>query len=161
MSNLIHPNQVTLERVDGIPHDGVAGSENSPTELALRVTRTRERLGLSREEFAHRTGMNIGYLANFERNPRALVSGGLLLRIAKALETSPAELLNRSPVFQIIDADNDVGALGSSDNPGEGDCDAVGGGRTLVQGRSGELGLVTRCAVNVALLARVSGLFPD
>jgi len=48
---------------------------------------------MSVEELASRTGVDPGYLAYFESNPDANLSGGTLLLIALALDTTPVELL--------------------------------------------------------------------
>ena len=44
------------------------------------------------EELASRTGIDPGYLAYFETNPDARLSGGTLLLLALALDTTPFEL---------------------------------------------------------------------
>jgi len=62
------------------------------SDLARRVTARREELGLSVEELASRTGIDPGYLAYFESTPDANVSGGTLLLLALALDTSPFDL---------------------------------------------------------------------
>ena len=48
---------------------------------------------MSVEELATAAGIDPGYLAYFERTPDANLSGGTLLLIALALDTSPRELL--------------------------------------------------------------------
>jgi len=48
---------------------------------------------MSVEELASRAGIDPGYLAYFESNPDANLSGGTLLLIALALDTTPLELL--------------------------------------------------------------------
>ena len=48
---------------------------------------------MSVEELATAAGVDPGYLAYFERSPDANLSGGTLLLIALALDTSPRELL--------------------------------------------------------------------
>lgn len=62
------------------------------SDLARRVMHRREELGLSHEEVAQRTGMDAGYLEYVEQNPGAALSNGSLLRLARALDTTPASL---------------------------------------------------------------------
>jgi hypothetical protein len=61
-------------------------------DLARRIAHRRDELGLTREEVARRAGMDMGYLDYFEHNPAAALSIGTWLRLAKALETTPASL---------------------------------------------------------------------
>jgi len=68
-------------------------SGSHASDLARRVATRREELGLSVEELASRTGIDPGYLAYFESNPDARLSGGTLLLLALALDTTPFELL--------------------------------------------------------------------
>jgi transcriptional regulator with XRE-family HTH domain len=67
-------------------------SGSHASDLARRATARREELGLSVEELASRTGIDPGYLAYFESDPDARLSGGTLLLLALALETTPFEL---------------------------------------------------------------------
>jgi len=62
------------------------------TDLARRITARRAQLGLSVEELAARAGLDPGYLAYFESSPDAVLSGGSLVLLALALETTPFEL---------------------------------------------------------------------
>ena len=52
----------------------------------------REELGMSVQELSTRAGIDPGYLAYFESSPDANLSGGSLLLIALALDTTPFEL---------------------------------------------------------------------
>jgi len=52
----------------------------------------REELGITSDELARRTGMDAGYLEYFEHSRAAVLSSGTLLRLARALETTPAFL---------------------------------------------------------------------
>ena len=71
-----------------------AGSSSaSPTDLARRIAARRKEKGLSVDDLAAAAGIDPGYLAYFERSPDANLSGGTLLLIALALDTSPRELL--------------------------------------------------------------------
>ena len=71
---------------------------NEPTgrartgDLTRRILHRREELGITREELARRSGMNAGYLEYFEHSHAAVLSSGTLLRLARALETTPAFL---------------------------------------------------------------------
>jgi nitroimidazol reductase NimA-like FMN-containing flavoprotein (pyridoxamine 5'-phosphate oxidase superfamily) len=62
------------------------------SDLARRVAMRREELGMTVEDLAARAGIDPGYLAYFEQNPDANLSGGSLLLIALALDTTPFEL---------------------------------------------------------------------
>lgn len=61
-------------------------------DLATRIAHRRAELGLTPEEVARRAGMDVGYLDYFEHNPSAVLSSGAWLRLARALETTPASL---------------------------------------------------------------------
>jgi len=63
------------------------------SDLARRIATRRVELGVSVEELASRAGIDPGYLAYFESNPDANLSGGTLLLVALALDTTPLELL--------------------------------------------------------------------
>ena len=52
---------------------------------------------MSVDELATAAGIDPGYLAYFERSPDANLSGGTLLLIALALDTTPRELLGGTP----------------------------------------------------------------
>jgi nitroimidazol reductase NimA-like FMN-containing flavoprotein (pyridoxamine 5'-phosphate oxidase superfamily) len=62
------------------------------SDLARRITMRREELGLSVDDLAEKAGIDPGYLAYFESSPDALLSGGTLLLVAVALDTTPFEL---------------------------------------------------------------------
>jgi hypothetical protein len=62
-------------------------------DLARRITRRRNELGLSVEALASRAGIDPVYLGYFERSPEAALSAGTLQLIALALDTSPIALL--------------------------------------------------------------------
>jgi transcriptional regulator with XRE-family HTH domain len=61
-------------------------------DLARRVTHRRNELGLSSEELAKRAGIDAWFLAYFEQSADTSLSGGSLLRLAAALETTPFAL---------------------------------------------------------------------
>jgi transcriptional regulator with XRE-family HTH domain len=61
-------------------------------DLARRVTHRRIELGLSTEELAHKAGVDAWFLAYFEQSSDTTLSGGALLRIAVALDTTPFAL---------------------------------------------------------------------
>src|SRR5580658_6543345 len=58
-------------------------------DLARRVTHRRKELSLSTEELARRAGVDAWFLAYFEQSADTALSGGALLRLAVALETTP------------------------------------------------------------------------
>jgi nitroimidazol reductase NimA-like FMN-containing flavoprotein (pyridoxamine 5'-phosphate oxidase superfamily) len=62
-------------------------------DLARRVMRRRNELGLSTEGLASRAGIDPVYLGYFERSPNASLSAGTLQLIALALDTTPIALL--------------------------------------------------------------------
>lgn len=64
----------------------------TPSDLGHRIARRRQELGLSREDVAARAGMAAGYVAYLEEHQTRL-SVAALLRLADALETTPAVLL--------------------------------------------------------------------
>jgi nitroimidazol reductase NimA-like FMN-containing flavoprotein (pyridoxamine 5'-phosphate oxidase superfamily) len=78
---------------------GFQGAESSAQnrgmlvgDLARRVTHRRTELGLSTQELAKRAGIDAWFLAYFEQSADASLSGGSLLRLAVALETTPFAL---------------------------------------------------------------------
>ena len=80
-------------------HISVEGAETSAQprkiqvgDLARRVTHRRTELGLSTEELAKRAGIDAWFLAYFEQSADTSLSGGALLRLAVALETTPFSL---------------------------------------------------------------------
>jgi hypothetical protein len=58
-------------------------------DLARRVTHRRKELGLSTEELARRAGVDAWFLAYFEQSSDTCLSGGGLVRLAAALDTTP------------------------------------------------------------------------
>lgn len=60
--------------------------------LAANVKAARERLNLSQEEFAHRTGIDRTYVSGIERAVRN-PSLKLIVKLADGLAMSPGELL--------------------------------------------------------------------
>jgi nitroimidazol reductase NimA-like FMN-containing flavoprotein (pyridoxamine 5'-phosphate oxidase superfamily) len=61
-------------------------------DLARRVTHRRTELGLSTQELAKRAGIDAWFLAYFEQSSDTSLSGGSLLRLAVALDTTPFAL---------------------------------------------------------------------
>jgi transcriptional regulator with XRE-family HTH domain len=61
-------------------------------DLARRVTQRRTEVGLSTEELAKRAGIDAWFLAYFEQSADTSLSGGALLRLAVALDTTPFSL---------------------------------------------------------------------
>lgn len=70
-------------------------------DLARRVAHRRIELGLSTEELAKRAGVDAWFLAYFEQSGDSTLTGGALLRLAVALETTPfaleGGLVDRAP----------------------------------------------------------------
>ncbi len=63
------------------------------TRLAQRIKQKRRQVGMTQEELAARTGLDYKYVQKIEgKNPPA-VRIDTLERVAKALKTTPAELL--------------------------------------------------------------------
>jgi transcriptional regulator with XRE-family HTH domain len=69
-----------------------AGPRVLAGDLARRVTHRRTELGLSTEELARRAGVDAWFLAYFEQSSDTTLTGGALLRVATALETTPIAL---------------------------------------------------------------------
>lgn len=61
-------------------------------DLGRRIADLRQQLGLSREELAHRAGMDETYLMSLEHSPDASPSRAALWRLAAALDTTMAAL---------------------------------------------------------------------
>jgi hypothetical protein len=76
-----------------MPSPAGSPSASPTTDLARRIAARRKEKGISVDELAAAAGVDPGYLAYFERSPDANLSGGTLLLIALALDTSPRELL--------------------------------------------------------------------
>jgi transcriptional regulator with XRE-family HTH domain len=76
------------------PRNGAAGA--TPGDLARRVRRRRGALGLSLEQVADRARMDPAFVELLERRPTAL-TGGALIRLADALDTTVSELLGSRP----------------------------------------------------------------
>lgn len=70
--------------------------ERARSDLGRRIVRRRSDLALSQDEVARRAGMHPAYLDYIERSPNAVVGTTTLLRVAAALETSPAALSGSS-----------------------------------------------------------------
>ncbi len=72
-------------------------------DLARRVTHRRIELGLSTGELAKRAGVDPSFLAYFEQSSDTSLSGGALLRLSVALDTTPfaleGGLVDRAPGF--------------------------------------------------------------
>jgi pyridoxamine 5'-phosphate oxidase-like protein len=70
-------------------------------DLARRITHRRHELGLSTEELARRAGMDAWFLAYFEQSSDICLTGGSILRLAVALETTSMSLeggqIDRAP----------------------------------------------------------------
>src|SRR5580700_7911415 len=81
------PTQSTesTQRTGGPPH-ARAG------DLARRVSHRRNELGLTTEELARQAGVDAWFLAYFEQSSDTTLTGGALVRLAVALETTPLAL---------------------------------------------------------------------
>lgn len=75
---------------------GHSGPAWTGGDLARRVRRRRCSLGLSRAEVAERARMDPAYVERIESAPVAL-TGGALIRLAAALDTTLSELLGAQP----------------------------------------------------------------
>jgi Pyridoxamine 5'-phosphate oxidase len=76
-------------------HDAVATAPPTGAlagDLARRITHRRTELGLSTEELARRAGIDAWFLAYFEQSSDTALTGGALLRVAVALDTTPLAL---------------------------------------------------------------------
>jgi len=65
---------------------------SQPGDLARRVTHRRTELGLTTQELAKRAGIDAWFLAYFEQSADTSLSGGSILRLAVALDTTPTAL---------------------------------------------------------------------
>jgi nitroimidazol reductase NimA-like FMN-containing flavoprotein (pyridoxamine 5'-phosphate oxidase superfamily) len=73
------------------------GTNRREGDLSRRVAGRRAELGLSLEEVAKEAGIDPGYLNYLEHNAEAHVSGGSLLLLSLALQTTPEQLLGGRP----------------------------------------------------------------
>jgi transcriptional regulator with XRE-family HTH domain len=76
-----------------MPPSAGSPSASPATDLARRIAARRKEKHMGIDELATAAGIDPGYLSYFERSPNANLSGGTLLLIALALDTSPRELL--------------------------------------------------------------------
>lgn len=75
-----------------MPDDATTPKRAEPGDLGRRVATRRRDLDLTRDQLARRAGVTPGYIDYIEGRP-AVVSAGVLLRLADALETTPELLL--------------------------------------------------------------------
>ena len=68
-------------------------TKNEPGDLARRITQRRQELGLTVEDFARKTGMDLGFLEYFEQHSDVQLGKSALASVARVLHTSPASLL--------------------------------------------------------------------
>ena len=76
-------------------HDAVSTAPPTGSlagDLARRITYRRNELGLSTEDLARRAGIDAWFLAYFEQSSDTTLTGGALLRVAVALDTTPLAL---------------------------------------------------------------------
>ena len=66
-------------------------------DLSRRVAHRRAELGLSVEEVSKQAGIDPGYLHYLENHAEAHLSGGSLVMLARALKTTPEQLLGGHP----------------------------------------------------------------
>ena len=72
----------------------MSGSAGRKTDFAGRLIDRRQELGLNVEELAQRSGVAVSYVECLERGSAAgTPQTGVLLRLAAALETTPAHLV--------------------------------------------------------------------
>jgi transcriptional regulator with XRE-family HTH domain len=74
------------------PASSAGASSSRAGDLARRVAHRRHELGKSIEEVAETAGVDPAYLRYFEASPDARLSGGTMILLAMALETTPEEL---------------------------------------------------------------------
>ena len=72
------------------------GTEDLNTLVGRNIRRRRRASGLSQEAFAHACGLHRTYIGGVERGERNITLT-TLARIAKALGTTPVELLMEPP----------------------------------------------------------------
>ncbi|WP_193318676.1 helix-turn-helix domain-containing protein [Nonomuraea phyllanthi] len=102
MPILHHGRQIFIDADhDDVRVNGVARRTYTPEEaitagdgdLGRRITRCRERLGLTRELVAERADMSSGYVTYLEEENPGTVDAGALHRLSDALQTTVDELL--------------------------------------------------------------------
>jgi nitroimidazol reductase NimA-like FMN-containing flavoprotein (pyridoxamine 5'-phosphate oxidase superfamily) len=72
-------------------------SNRSGGDLSRRVARRRAELGLNLDEVGKQAGIDPGYLHYLEHHAEAHLSGGSLVMLARALKTTPEQLLGGHP----------------------------------------------------------------
>jgi transcriptional regulator with XRE-family HTH domain len=75
-----------------MPDETAGPIASNPGDLGRRVALRRRQLGLSPSEVEARAGLAAGYVAYLEQQPAEL-TGGSVLRLAAALDTTASELL--------------------------------------------------------------------
>jgi hypothetical protein len=73
------------------------GTNRREGDLSRRVAARRAELGLSLEDVAKETGIDPGYLNYLEHHAEAHLSGGSLVLLSMALQTTPEQLLGGPP----------------------------------------------------------------
>jgi transcriptional regulator with XRE-family HTH domain len=92
-SGTMHTTPLTTEHIDPPAPVTPPGEQGLHVgDLARRVTQRRTELGLSTEELARRAGVDAWFLAYFEQSPDSTLTGGALLRLAVAMDTTPLAL---------------------------------------------------------------------
>lgn len=105
MAGLAHTWLMTLttpaQRPKGTPPPTIGSDDtpitaqpraSQPGDLARRVAHRRMELGLTTQELAKRAGIDAWFLAYFEQSADTSLSGGSVLRLAVALDTTPTAL---------------------------------------------------------------------
>lgn len=64
-----------------------------PTELGKRLVARRKHLGLKQRDVAQASGLSVSMISMLERGARVPTLNGTLERVARALQTTPADLL--------------------------------------------------------------------
>ena len=68
-------------------------TETEPGDLARRITRRRQELGLTAEDLARQAGLDLRFIEHFEGHSDMQLGSTTLDTIARVLQTSPASLL--------------------------------------------------------------------
>ena len=77
-----------------LPENGTMVVPRIRTQLAQRLRKLRNKLGLTQEEMAERVGMDVRYYQRLESNKPNAVKIDTLDKLAKAFKVTPSKLLD-------------------------------------------------------------------